>query len=109
MEPRGSPDAVRRSGDPRTAFRECERRLQHDALQPPLAVPRAPHHLWPAALAVVGREVERNARQLQRGIPGAAVLLLRSMEAGGGRWHLSRASLLEAGPASSGTPCGAVA
>ena len=47
----------------------------------------------PAALAAVCQEVERNARQLQRGIPGAAALLLRSAEAGGAE---SRDALLAA-------------
>lgn len=36
----------------------------------------------PTALAAACQEVERNARTLQRGIPGAAALLLRSAEAG---------------------------
>ena len=39
------------------------------------------------------QEVERNARQLQRGIPGATALLRRAAEAGGA---LSRDVLLEA-------------
>lgn len=50
---------------------------------PPTALPP-----WPRCVG----EAERNARQLGRGIPGAAAVLLRAAEAGGA---LSRGVLLE--------------
>ena len=86
----GRARAARATHDP--PCRVCERRLQYDA----------PHRRWrcpdcrttysPAALAAVCREAERNARQLGRGISGAAAVLLRAAEAGGA---LSRGVLLE--------------
>lgn len=55
--------------------------------------PDCPTTYSPTAVAAVCQEVERNVRQLQRGIPGAAALLLRAAEADGA---LSRGALLEA-------------
>ena len=71
----------------------CERRLQYDALHRHWRCPDCRATYSPTALAAVCQEVERNARQLQRGIPGATALLRRAAEAGGA---LSRDVLLEA-------------
>ena len=87
----GRPRTARATHDP--PCRACERRLQYDALHRQWRCPECRTTYSPAALAAVCQEVERNARQLPRGIPGAAALLLRSAEAGGAE---SRDALLAA-------------
>ena len=87
----GRPRAARVTHDP--PCQACERRLQYDELHRRWMCPdcRATH--TPTELAAVCLRVERSARQLQRGIPGATAHLLRAAEAGGA---LSRDVLLEA-------------
>ena len=87
----GRARAARVTHDP--PCQACERRLQYDEQHGHWMCPdcRATH--TPAVLAAVCLRAERNARQLQRGIPGATAHLLRAAEAGGA---LSRDVLLEA-------------
>ena len=80
----GSAVGPARRGRPMTRpCRVCERRLQYDAQHRHWRCPDYRATYSPTALAAVCQEVERNARQLQRGIPGATALVPRAAEAGG--------------------------
>lgn len=79
LEP-GRERAARATHDP--PCRECERRLQYEEGRH-WRCPDCNATYGATALAAVCLEAERRARQLQRGIPGATALLLRTAEAGG--------------------------
>ena len=87
----GRARAARVTHDP--PCRACERSLQYEVPRRRWRCPSCNTVFAPASLAAVCREAERNARQLQSGIPGAMALLQRAAAAGGAE---SRDALLAA-------------